>query len=250
MKKSKKMLMAFILLIMLILSIWFMVLDFSRFFNQDYSYDIFPSAVLKRICVILAASIAWSVGRDGLDPRDSRLMKAAFLFACIGETAFAVNERIIGVWSFGICQLLLIIRNLRGFGCGLYNAGKIQKRLLLITGISILLVIGVFVFVFAVFDKSMSIHTAVLIYGILLSISLWAGLAAHILHLLPPANSVMAALGMICFFCCDVLVGLDAALEAGLPWLLANSFIWVFYIPALTLLALSCYKHAGNRITY
>ncbi len=83
----------------------------------------------------------------------------------------------------------------------------------------------------------------VYIYGFLLSISLWAGLASCILKLLPLKNSKMAAAGMIFFYCCDVLVGLDTALEIGLPWLIANSFIWVFYIPALVLLSLSCYKY-------
>ncbi|HWQ30896.1 MAG TPA: hypothetical protein VN549_07890, partial [Negativicutes bacterium] len=77
----------------------------------------------------------------------------------------------------------------------------------------------------------------------ILSTSLLAALASNILKLLPQRNAEMAAAGVICFFCCDILVGLDAVLWEGIPWLLANSFIWVFYIPALVLLALSAYRY-------
>jgi hypothetical protein len=92
-------------------------------------------------------------------------------------------------------------------------------------------------------DRAYSIALIAVFYLIILSASLWSGLASNILGLLPLRNSKMVAIGMISFFCCDVFVGLDAVMEAGLPWLLANSIIWVFYIPALVLLALSCYRY-------
>jgi len=106
-----------------------------------------------------------------------------------------------------------------------------------------MLILAVFSFMFASLIKLCSAFIAAYLYGIVLSISLWAGLAANTLELLPKRNSVMVAVGMICFYCCDVLVGLDAVMEAGLPWLWANSLIWIFYIPALVLLALSCYRY-------
>jgi len=225
-----------------VLGACFIALDFSRFLNRDYSYDIFPSALLKRICVIIAAVIAWSVGRDGLSPKDSRLMKAAFIFAVFGEAAFLFKERAIGVGMFALCQTLLIIRNSTGLRYKLARAGTKQKRGLVISGIIIIISV-IFPFLSGYFFKTDITLNIAYLYGIILSISLWAGLACNILGLLPQANARMAAWGMICFFCCDVLVGLDAVLEAGLPWLLANSFIWVFYIPALVLLALSCYRY-------
>lgn len=243
MKSNKKKFLSIVLFIILLLGIWFVALDFSRFFNRDYSYDIFPSAVLKRICVILAAAIAWSVGMDGLDPGDSARMKAAFLFACLGETAFAAGVRLVGVGLFALCQMLLIVRHTNGFGSGLAHAGSRRKKLLLLPIVLVVLILTAFVFLFGQKIISNLTYTVIFLYAIILSISLWAALANCILRLLKPANSKMAAAGMLCFFCCDVLVGLDAALEVGLPWLLTNSFIWVFYIPALVLLALSCYSY-------
>ncbi len=225
-----------------VLGACFIALDFSRFLNQNYIYDIFPSAILKRVCVIIAAIIAWSVGRDGLSPKDSRLMKAAFIFVIFGETAFFIGERAIGVGMFAVCQTLLTIRNGTGLRYKFTSAGSKQKIELFVSGLIVIISV-VFPFLSGYLFKTDIILNIAYLYGIILSISLWAGLACSILGLLPQRNAGMAASGMTCFFCCDVLVGLDAVLEAGLPWLLANSFIWIFYIPALVLLALSCYRY-------
>lgn len=246
MTNRKKLYVSITLFIILALSIWFIILDFSRFYSQNYSYDIYPSALLKRINVLLAAFIAWVIGKDGLSLKDSRRMKAAFIFIILGEAAFAIGERVFGVGMFAVCQTLLIVRNSTGIKYKLKHASNKQKKMLIISSAIVVLIIAVFSFLFASFIKVFSIALAIYIYGIILSISLWSGLASCILALLPKMNSVMAAVGMICFYCCDVLVGLDAAMEVGFPWLLVNSFIWIFYIPALVLLALSCYKY--NKI--
>jgi len=242
MRTYKRLYIKLMLSVTAVLCACFVALDFSRFLNRDYSYDIFPGALLKRVCVIIAAIIAWSVGRDGLSPKDSRLMKAAFIFVIFGETAFLIRERAIGVGMFAVCQTLLTIRNGTGLRYKLARAGSKQKRGLVVSGLIIIISVILPFLSGYLFKRDITLNIAYL-YGIILSISLWAGLACNILGLLPQVNAGMAAWGMICFFCCDVLVGLDAVLEAGLPWLLANSFIWIFYIPALVLLALSCYRY-------
>ena len=242
MRTYKRLYIKLMLSVTAVLGICFIALDFSRFLNQNYSYDIFPGAILKRICVIIAAVIAWSVGRDEINPKDSRLMKAAFIFVILGEAAFFIRERAIGIGMFALCQTLLTVRNGTGLRYKLARAGSNQKIGLIVSGIIVIISV-IFPFLTGyLFKTDITLNIAYL-YGIILSISLWAGLACNILGLLPQRNAGMAALGMTCFFCCDVLVGLDAVLEAGLPWLLANSFIWVFYIPALVLLALSCYRY-------
>ena len=89
MTKGKKLYLAIVVAIIVALGIWSIILDFSRFSSLNFEYDIYPSALLKRINVILAASIAWSAGRDRLSPRDSVMMKIIFLFICLAESAFA-----------------------------------------------------------------------------------------------------------------------------------------------------------------
>lgn len=242
MTKGKKLYLAIVVAIIVSLGIWSIILDFSRFPSLNFEYDIYPSALLKRINVILAASIAWSAGRDRLSPRDSVMMKIIFLFICLAESAFAFRWREAGICLFAVCQILLAVRHSTGLFYGLNHAGILQKKRLLIISLVIIAMLAAFPILL---NKIIIIHKPVFIvylYGLLLSVSLWAGLANSILGMLPGKNSGMAAAGMICFYCCDVLVGLDAVLEAGLPWLMANSFIWIFYIPALVLLALSSYK--------
>lgn len=234
-----------VMLIIIALSIWFIILDFSRFFSLSYNYDIYPSGILKRINVVLAVSIAWAVGKNGLNSKDSNRMKAALLFACLGEAAFALRERAIGICFFAICQIFLTIRNSTGLNVKLAYANHVQKKRLLLSGLIILSLIVIIVFSILLRFQAQADSSAivVLLYGIVLSASLWSGLSCNILGLLPVINSKLTASGIICFYCCDILVGLDAVLEAGLPWLLANSFIWIFYIPALVLLSLSCYRY-------
>lgn len=243
MSARKRTLISIIVLIIAVLGIWSIILDFSRFYSLNYNYDIYPSAVLKRINVILAAAIAWTVGKDRLSMLDSRRMKAAFLFIIIGETAFALSRTIVGVCLFAVSQTLLIIRNSTGLRDKLIHAGYKQKKGLFVLSLTILLILVAMAILFGPLIMIYGSTFFIFLYGILLSASLWAGLTSKILGLLPEKNSNMAAVGMICFYCCDVLVGLDAVMETGLPWLLANSFIWVFYISALVLLALSCYRY-------
>lgn len=243
MTKGKKLYVSIILFIIIVFYIWFIILDFTRFFTQNYNYDIYPSALLKRINVILAAFIAWAAGRDGLSLKDNRRMNAAFAFIILGEAAFIIGERVFGVGMFAVCQTLLILRNSTGMCYGFNHANQKQKKGLIISGLILMLFIIVLTSMFASLTKISIELIVVYLYGIILSLSLWAGLASNILVLLPKRNSKMVADGMICFYCCDVLVGLDAVMEIGIPWLFVNSFIWIFYIPALVLLALSCYKY-------
>lgn len=216
---------------------------------MNFEYDIYPSGILKRINVMLALIIAWSVGKNGLSPKDSKRIKAALLFASMGEAAFALGERIIGVGLFSLCQITLCIRNSAGLKLGLTQGKPVQRKSFLLWSLFIVL-LALFIIIQCrlkfiwEFD---CLTMFVFLYIVVLSISLWAGVSCYLLKLLPTINSRFSALGIICFYCCDILVGLDAVMEAGYPWLLVNSFIWIFYIPALVMLALSCYGYSIKR---
>lgn len=234
-------------IIIMALGVWSIILDFSRFIDMDFSYDIHPSALLKRINVIIASVIAWTVGSDGLSRRDSLIMKAVFVFVCLGETFFAIGERINGVYMFAGCQILLTLRNSTGLLRKLSSTSRRQTRVLLLTGMIIFAIPVVVMILFKDLIYSYRSWTVIYTYGILLCISLWVGLSCGILGLLPPKNSYMVAVGMPCFFFCDILVGFDATLDVSFQWLTVNSLIWVFYIPALTLLALSSYRYKQKK---
>jgi len=242
MNKGKKLYIPIAAALITVFYIWFIVLDFSRFSILDYTYDIFPSGSLKRISVLLASSIAWLVGQDGLDTRDGNMMKYAFVFACLGEAAFVLGRRVFGLIMFFICQVLLTVRNSRNCCRTFKHASKRQKKRLLIVSVMVFSVYAGALAYASGLTAFSNAAAAVYLYWSILNLSLFSAMACFILRLLPERNAIIAGVGVFCFYCCDVLVGLDAVLEPGLPWLLANSFIWVFYIPALLLLALSCYK--------
>lgn len=147
---------------------------------------------------------------------------------------------------FGFCQTLLIMRHGEGLIPGLRRSVKRQRSILYIISAVSAVALAVFAILFGTLITSSSTFIVVFLYAVVLNASLLTALANNLLHLYPPVNSRMAAVGMACFFCCDVLVGLDAVLAVGLPWLLANSFIWGFYIPALVLLALSSYRYGAD----
>ncbi|HWR62084.1 MAG TPA: hypothetical protein VN580_10760 [Clostridia bacterium] len=243
MNSGKKLYISITAAVIAVFYAWFVILDFSRFGSLDFTYDIPPGGLLKRIDVLLAASIAWVAGADGLSMKDGGRMKLAFVFACLGEAAFVFRVRGLGLAMFAVCQTMLAARNSRSFRRGFGRASGRQKKKLLAAGIIVFLVFAGLPISAAALTGFNSAVAAVCFYWSILNISLLAGTAGYILGLLPERNAVLACAGVICFYCCDVLVGLDAALEPGLPWLLANSFIWVFYIPALVLLAFSCYRY-------
>lgn len=234
MNKGKKLYISIAAALITVLYICFVILDFSRFSSLDFTYDVFPSGVLKRTSVLLASTIAWFAGHD---------MKSAFISACLGEAAFALNLRFFGLIMFFICQALLIIRNSRGICSALRHASVLHKKRLYAVSIFILFVYAGSITYVSRFIGFNAVTAAVYLYWSILNLSLLSAVACCTLRLLPERNAVMTCAGVFCFYCCDVLVGLDVVLEPGLPWLLANSFIWVFYIPALLLLALSSCKY-------
>lgn len=243
MSKGKKLLIHICIYLILILYIWFAVLDFSRFFGLKYYYGIDTSYILKRITVVLAAAIAWAAGKDGFEARDSRLMKPVFIAVCFGELAFFLNRFDIGIGLFAVCQTILIIRNGKGLKGKLKYASRRQKDKPKLAAVVITMSLAaVAVIFYPVLNNNKFIPLACL-YGLILGTSLWTGIANWVLGLFPAINSKMTALGMLCFYCCDILVGPDAIMNIGFAWLIVNSLIWVFYTPALTLLALSCYRY-------
>lgn len=219
-----------------------MFLDFSRFFGLYSLYELYPVHILKRICVVLAAAIVCLAGGDSFDKRGYRLLQYAFAAICTGEALFLLDKLELGILAFGICQTTLIIRHGKSLKAKLSEASSAQRARLLILSALIISALLLALILAKSESTQPSLKYTAMLYWFILNLSLWTGLANYILGLFPKTNSKLVAVGMLCFYACDILVGLDAVLTIGTPWMFANSFIWVFYTPALFLLALSCYK--------
>jgi len=231
-----------IILSIICISIFTITLDFSRLFGPYNLVNAYHSDFIKRINVILSTLLVWLAGKDSLNKHDITGMKLVFIAICFGDVFFLLAKPTLAIGFFLVCQCLLISRHCRGLRCKLKKASWTQKRklaLLLLTLILLLFSVIIIIYSMAIINTLMLMGV---LYGLVLSISLWAGLANFILGLSPSKNSKIIAVGMLCLYFCDILVGLDGLLWSGPAWLIATSLTWVFYTPAITLLALSSYK--------
>ncbi|MFZ5354890.1 MAG: hypothetical protein ACOZCL_19490 [Bacillota bacterium] len=234
-----------ILVVIIAVSIFAMLIDLSRLFGFYSLYKAVPNDVIKRITVVLSAYLLFISHGCEMDTGDLKLMKIVICLAIIGEAAFLTRATIMAIVLFAICQLLLIYRHSKGMLRGLMKAAKRQKMLLMSSaGIlaAMLLTLRCFAYICFKDHVFMSLMPLVFIYGIILSTSLLAALTNYVLKLTPKANSKLIAAGMVCFYLCDICVGLDGVMKTGFTWMLVNSAIWLFYTPAVVLLSLSCLR--------
>lgn len=246
MTSFKKIMLYSIIVLIILIYIITSFTDFSRLFNPYAYYSTFPNEIIKRLIVLLSAALVWLGGKDCLNSQDNQRMKAVFIFISLGEVCFLISKPLIAIFFFAICQCLLITRHCRGILGKLMAANFGQKRKLALAALSLASLLFIAA---AILYPIISLSSLVLMgigYGFILCISLWVGLANFVLGLFPLPNARMIALGMLCFFCCDILVGMDGLLGYSTAWILTSSFIWVFYAPAITLLALSSYRYGSK----
>lgn len=246
MASNKRLAIAIILMAAIIIFVFTVALDLSRYFGFYDFYSAYPNDLLKRINVLLAAALVWTAGKGSLNHKDNRLMKLVFIVICIGEVFFLLAKPAIAIGVFAVCQALLIFRHSKGLTLKLVKAGIRQKvPLLLWAAVLALAIITTFIQLYPV-QEYRALAVIAVSYWSILSLSVWTAQANYILGIFPKPNAKMAAVGMVCFYFCDICVGLDGILSGSTIWMLANSLIWIFYTPAITLLALSCYKYEAS----
>lgn len=221
-------------------------LDFCRVLGKNQIYNALPVEYIKRIIVLLSASLIWIAGRSSINPQDNRLMKLLFVWIVLGEFLFLQGLPVAAIVFFAVSQLLLIKRHSRGLLLRLKKTSPAQGLPLALTGIVLLLLLLSAILYINRYPIGLGLFIGGSLYGAILCISLWSGLANQVLGLFPLPNAKMITVGMLCFFCCDICVAMDGLLWGGLVWLLARSFIWIFYTPALILLALSDYSYKNS----
>ncbi|ATW27091.1 hypothetical protein [Candidatus Formimonas warabiya] len=242
MSTNKRRYLLFLMILFLAVTGWYLYWDFSGFFASCGLYQPYPGNLIKRINIMLATMMVWSAGKDRYDLTDNRRMKVIFLILWGGEVSFLLGKTFAGIGFFALCQFLLIRRNGRGLIRSLKCAGEKQKTKLKLLGFMIVCIPLVAVaFCYPLLRGHL--FFIALFYEVLLSISLWVGLANYLIGLFPKKNAKMVALGMMCFYWSDFFMALGHIIEVNLVWLFVNSAIWILYTWALLFLALSCYKY-------
>lgn len=224
----------------------FIALDWYRFYIGLTEYDsALYSYIAKSIILLLSVVLVFLIGKDGLNKKDSFLLKLIYIFIILADISFILfNEPYMGICLFSIVQICLILRNTLAIR---YNS-KGDKLYRLKSSLFINLILGT-IFLITNFLRLINglIDRPILLlfmlsYSLLISISLWTSLANILLGIFPKVNGVLAVIGMIFFILCDLHVGLSLSLNHGAPKSIAQNLIWVFYTPALTLVALSGYN--------
>ena len=200
--------------------------------------------ITKVSSAFLCAILAWISGKDGFDKRDIKRIRIVFTSIAIGEIIFLMDIYALGVISFGLTQILLIWRN----GNGLKEFFKAEEKKsnyikAILTGaiVAIVMIFFYALIIYPVLSKS-PLFLLITIYAVLLSISLWMAWMSLNIKFFDVKNAFLIAVGMSFFFIADFLVGFNLSLEIGTQRIVTHYLTWVFYLPALLLLSLSCYK--------
>lgn len=242
----------------LLLIIAFIILLFGMFEMTDIYAIIFDmkpddhstinkvSYIMKFCVSFLCVSVALLIPKaDSLSARDFKLLKITFGFVLLAdfllvflqallpkEDAETINK--IGIGVFMIVQTLLIIRHAEGFS--LKGGDKKTHLFQIISALLIYIPGAVTVIIINKIEPTMIIEIAV--YALFVTTSTWMGLNVLTRDTFPKTNRHLIAAGMMLFLCCDISVGVMTFAKSTV----ATTLVYVFYAPALLLLAFSGYK--------
>lgn len=193
---------------------------------------------------ILCALLGWMIGDARVDVRDARLLGAAFAITLVADYFLIIVDRMTpGVALFLVVHALLIVRHARGFRASL--APPERARTLRLLGVTALVAYGsagALIVAVTPILKRTGMFALDAVYLLVLATSMWMAWGTLIRSFYALRNAWFITVGMTCFFCCDVTVGLAAALEGTTQGAVLNDLVGFFYSPALVLLAYSGYR--------
>ena len=236
---------SFFLVIIAVLSAIFLRLDWSRFSAGIAIYPVFsdPSRLLKRAVSLLCLIMVFTTGGDHVNAHDNRLMKIIFAGIFSGDMLLLFNINGAGIVLFFLVQILLCVRHMSGFGKWLRNReGRRPARTLILITVSVSA--SVMILHYLIFHPLFSgkdMYPLIIAYSSVLGLSLLSALCVPFVGKFHPVNGIVIAVGMTMFFLCDCTVGVRMAADDPMVRTFATSLTWVFYMPALVLLALSGY---------
>ena len=243
MNTNKKIAIKIALTSITLILIYFVLVNtyYTFFLNSTFAYS--HTRLLKRVMPFICAAIVFLIGKDCLNKKDATFLKISYLMILGAEISFTLSKVILAIAFFGLCQIFLIIRH----SAGISNSIKENKKFLLISGIIIGIVVAVLIA--TIFYPTLGTGTllySIVIYGIILGISLWIGIANYHIGNFPKKNALLIMIGITLFFISDFLVGLEIIIGDAYSKNILNLFLWILYIPAITLIALSGYNFLTN----
>jgi len=225
------------------LALGFMTLDWSRLLLHPESLEVSTlSNVMKVMVSFLAAAIAWRAGGQGLSASDERTFKVLFGLVFIADVCFVVNLAPVGIVLFAIFQGLLAKRNLKGWREALMS---LKQRRFEIAGVALGGAAALAATLYGIYALQgvTPLLFVIAAYVAFLWVSVVAAWVSRYTGAFPATNARLMSLGMLLFLCCDITVGGNLALPpTSLLRVVTSSLTWMFYTPALLLIASSAWR--------
>lgn len=212
--------------------------SFYYHFQSPYS----PRAGYAR--TVLCAILSFLVLEARVDDRDCRSLQAAFALTLVADVFLILLDWMMpGTALFAVVHGLLIYRHARGFRDSLAPAERPRTVPFLVASAVVVYggTVALLVMVRPILERTgmLAVDAA---YLLVLATSLWMAWGAPVRRSYPVRNAWYVALGMTCFYFCDVTVGLAAALGGRPSGKVLGNLVGFFYSPALVLLAFSGYR--------
>ena len=233
--------------IIALLFISYEVLDWGRlFFDRSPLLDRYVD--FSKLAVSLLCTVLVLLGKGFcFNKKDRQRLLIAFAAINLGDLAFSLNWisslfSSIGIVVFLIAQILMVVRLEKVFASIDFSLPQ-NKRYSIITGIFILLIGSSLVVQFGSLKSESVPFVLILIYGCIISASVWAAMQVQIGNVYPETNKSLIMFGMIFFYLGDAAVGFMLVITSQVTYMIVTSLVWMFYTPALVLLALSSYNY-------
>ncbi|MCF0215780.1 MAG: hypothetical protein HUK21_04845 [Fibrobacteraceae bacterium] len=243
----------FIILVIAILAVTYIFRDWFLFFSCDGVKECVEDNsnyqhITKFMVTSLSVVLILLQKKNFLNLRDFTLMISGFLVLWLADFSLKIlnnfnigqieiNYTTRGIFFFIIVQCLFILRHTR--------TSAIDTKFPL--PYVIIFVVFLLADPFFFMGKIPLLALVVIVYACALFSSLFVALKIKKNSFFPEQNKKLIFWGMICFFMCDVNVGLslipgDSHTLAFAVATITNNLVWMFYTPALVLLALSVVK--------
>lgn len=194
------------------------------------AYENRPARALKLLSVFFLTVLV--LVETNLLPRHPEIdplpLQVAFGFTLLGDIAFRVVGRfLLGVAFFAIVQLVYAWRHAAGVAFDLTDLGVLLFAGALGAGVYRKLHPGL---------AGRGLRAPVAAYIAVVCIALWAALVQNLHDRFPDSVGDRILAGTLLFSACDIAIGARLVLT-GQHKQVAGILVWVFYLPALTLLA-------------
>jgi len=215
--------------------------DWSSYF-YDFKSSFPIGAGYARTC--LCALVVLIIGKNHLTRMDQRLLAAAFVLTLIADYfLILVDEMMVGTLIFIGVHVMFIARHAQGWRASLAARDRARTiRWLVITAVVAYGGAAILIASVARILERTGRLPLDAVYLVFLATSMWMAWGVLIRRFYARRNAWFIAVGMTSFYCCDVTVGLAAAMHGTRPGAILDNIVGFFYSPALVLIAFSGYR--------